>query len=88
MVHDGGTYYEIKPNISPIINTYVTYMKGLSWNFKLPLTTTTTDSVCTVFIASIKLNVPKCQCSFTLFRTACIVGGVTSRFLSQVFLNI
>ena len=35
-----------------------------------------------------KLNIPKFQCNFTVFITACIVGGVTSRFLSQVFLNI
>ena len=34
-----------------------------------------------------KLNIPKFQCSFTLFTTACIVGGVTSRSLSQVFLT-
>ena len=33
---------------------------------------------------SIKLNIPKCQCSFTLLTTVCIVGGVTSRSLSQV----
>ena len=32
-----------------------------------------------------KLNIPKCQCSFTLPTTVCIVGGVTSRSLSQVF---
>ena len=35
-----------------------------------------------------KLNIPTLQCNFTLFTTACIVGGVTSRFLSQIFLNI
>ena len=35
-----------------------------------------------------KLNIPKCQCSFTLLTTVCIVGGVTSQSLSQVFLNI
>ena len=35
-----------------------------------------------------KLNIPKFQCNFTLFTTACIVGGVTSRSLLQVFLNI
>ena len=34
-----------------------------------------------------KLNNPKCQCSFTLFTTVSIVG-VTSRSLSLVFLNI
>ena len=27
------------------------------------------------------LNIPKCQFSFTLLTTACIVGGVTSRSL-------
>ena len=32
-----------------------------------------------------KLIIPKCQCSFTLLTTECIVGGVTSRFLSQAF---
>ena len=37
---------------------------------------------------TMKLNIPKCQCSITLFTTVCIVGGVTSRSLSQVFLNI
>ena len=36
---------------------------------------------------SMKLNIPKFQCSFTLCTTACIVGGVTSRSLSQVFMN-
>ena len=30
----------------------------------------------------------KCQCCFTLPTTVCIVGDVTSRSLSQVFLNI
>ena len=35
-----------------------------------------------------KLNIPKCQCSFTLLRNVCIVEGETSCFLSQVFLNI
>ena len=24
---------------------------------------------------SMKLNIPKCQCSFTLLTTVCIVGG-------------
>ena len=37
---------------------------------------------------SMKLNIPKCQCSFTLLTTVCSVGGVTSRFLSLVFLYI
>ena len=35
-----------------------------------------------------KLNIPKFQCNFTVFTTTCIVGDVTSRSLSQVFLNI
>ena len=35
-----------------------------------------------------ELNIPKWQCSFTLFTTVCIVEGVTSRSLSLVFLNI
>ena len=30
----------------------------------------------------------KCQCSFTLLTPVCIDGGVTSRSLSQVILNI
>ena len=31
---------------------------------------------------SMKLNIPKCQCSFTLLTTVCIIGGVTSHSLS------
>ena len=37
---------------------------------------------------TMKLNIPKFQCNFTVFTTAYIVRGVTSRSLSQVFLNI
>ena len=33
---------------------------------------------------TMKLNIPKYQCSFTLLTTVCIVGGVTSLSLSQV----
>ena len=32
---------------------------------------------------SMKLNIHKLECSFTLLTTMCIVGGVTSRFLSH-----
>ena len=37
---------------------------------------------------SMKLNIPKFQCSFTLLTTGCTVGGVTSRYFSLLFLNI
>ena len=37
---------------------------------------------------TMKLNIPKFQCNFTVFTTAYIVGGVTSRSLSKVLLNI
>ena len=40
---------------------------------KLPLILMTVYS-----IISMKLNIPKCQCSFTLLATVCIVVGVTS----------
>ena len=32
----------------------------------------------------VELNIPKSQCSFILFTTTCIVGGVTSPSLSLV----
>ena len=34
---------------------------------------------------NMKLNIPKCQPSFTLLTSVFIVGGVTSRSLLQVF---
>ena len=34
-----------------------------------------------------KLNIRKCQCSFTLLTTACIAEGVTSRSLALIFLK-
>ena len=37
---------------------------------------------------TMKLNIPKCQCSITLFTTVSIVGGVKSCFLTLVILNI
>ena len=58
-------------------------------NLRLPLTTMTTYSICTVLASLwsyIFLNAN--WCSFTLLTTVCIVGGVTSCSLSQVFLNI
>ena len=37
---------------------------------------------------NMKLNIPKYQRSFTVQAAMCIVGGLTSRSLSQVFLNV
>ena len=56
----------------------------------LPCTGYNNDSGLNLYSVSrtLKLDIPKCQCSFTLFTAVCIVGGVTSCSLSQVLLNI
>ena len=64
-----------------------------SWtidHFRIAVTDFYNDSGLNLYSVSftMKLNIPKFQCNFIVFTTACIVGGVTSRSLSQVFLNI
>ena len=48
------------------------------------------DNVFNLYILrlNMKLNIPKCQYSFTLLAIVCIVEGVISRSLSLVFVNI
>ena len=47
-------------------------------NLQFPLTN---DNNVFSLSLSMKVNIPKCQCRFTLLTTVCIVGGVTSRSL-------
>ena len=58
--------------------------------FEFAVTADSNDNVFNLYSLSqsMKLNIPKYQCSFTLLSIACIVGSGTSRSLSQVFLNI
>ena len=56
-------------------------------NLQFPLTTVRDLLNLYSLSFSIKLDIPEWQCSLTLLTTLCIVGGVTSRSLSQVILK-
>ena len=59
-------------------------------HFRIAVTAFYNDSGLDFYSVSLtmKLNIPKFQCNFTVFTTAYFVGGVTSRSLSKVLLNI
>ena len=54
-------------------------------NFKLPLTTTTPDSICTVLASIWSYSFLNATVVLHYMPTLRIVGGVTSHFLSLVF---
>ena len=59
-------------------------------HFRIAVTAFHNNSGLNLYIVSLtmKLNIPKFQCTFILFTSACIVGGMIFCSLSQVFLNI